>query len=86
VITVNIHGLLAKRAGGRYRIHREAQKSTYCCEVDSGLHHSVLTIRGGRQGGDPGVGVYHIAAAEALGVAGRSTGNKTLEGLTVDLR
>jgi len=61
--------LLAKRTRVRVRVHRESEEAGYGSAKDLGAHDGVTTIGIGGQGGDPGVGVFVIQAAEALLVA-----------------
>jgi hypothetical protein len=44
VVAIDIHGLLAKRAGGRSGEHWEAEKTANTGEVDTGRHDGVLAI------------------------------------------
>ena len=69
MVAIDIHGLLAKRAGGRGREHRQAEKAAHTGEVHSRAHNSVFPVYVGGHGGNPGVGVVHVKSAKALGIS-----------------
>jgi hypothetical protein len=60
VVTLNIHGLLAKRALGRIRVNGESEKPSYGSREDFGRHDSVFSVRGARESCNPGIGVLAI--------------------------
>jgi hypothetical protein len=84
VIAINIHGLLAERAGGRGRKYWEPEKALNACEVDTGLHNCILSIYICGHSGDPGVGVVHIEAPKALSVSLVGARYKAIKSFSVD--
>jgi hypothetical protein len=60
VVAIDIHGLLAKRAGRRSGEDREAEQPANTGEIDTRGHDGVLAISRGRQGRGPGVGMIDI--------------------------
>ena len=60
VVAINIHGLLAKRAGGRVREHRVSEEAGHGGAKDLWGKDGVIAVDPGRAGRQPCVGVRGI--------------------------
>ena len=84
MVTLNVHGLLAKRALRKIRVNGESEKPSYGSREDFGRHDSVFSVRGARESCNPGIGVLAIETPDSLLVSLRSDRNQTIQSRSVD--
>ena len=66
MVSQRIHGVLAKRAGERFRVDRKAKEASDSGDKDLGGQYRVFAVGSRGEGSDPGIGVLTIQSLEAL--------------------